>query len=100
MCNTLRVTGDDLTAAKRAGRLAAEQVAATQAPDDPVLRIAWAAGYGSVDAVDRAVHQARAAGVTWREIAQALGENHNTVRVRYTQPDRYQRWKAKKEGER
>lgn len=91
-----RVTADDLTAAKNAGRMAAEQVVSEQAPDDPLLKIAWAQGYGSIDALDRAVLEARAAGVTWREIAEALDENPTTVRVRYTQQDRYQRYKARR----
>jgi DNA-binding NarL/FixJ family response regulator len=92
-----RVTADDITAARAAGRLAAEQVIAEQAPADPVLKIAWTDGHGGVDALRTAVQEARDSGVTWREIAEALGENENTVRVRYTQQDRYQRWKAKKE---
>ena len=94
-----RVTADDLEAARQAGRQAAEQAINEQAPADPVLKVAWAQGHGGVDAVDQAVAEARDAGVTWREIAEALGENHSTVRVRYTQQDRYQRWKAKREGD-
>ena len=93
-----RVTADDLTAAKNAGRMAAEQVVNEQAPTDPVLKIAWAQGYGSVDALEAAVSEARNQGVTWREIAEALDENATTVRVRYTQQDRYRRYKARRDG--
>lgn len=92
-----RVTADDLTAAREAGRRAAEQAINEQAPADPVLRIAWAQGHGGVDALRQAVEDARNAGVTWREIAEALGENPSTVRVRFTQQDRYQRWKARRD---
>jgi hypothetical protein len=93
------VTADDLAAARAAGRRAAEQAINEQAPTDPTLKIAWAKGYGSVDAVDQAVEEARDVGITWRKIAEALGENHNTVRVRYTQPDRTHRWKARRDAE-
>lgn len=93
------VTADELAAAREAGRLDAEQALDEQAPEDPVVRVAWAKGYGNVDIIDRAVAAAREAGVTWRQIAEALDENHNTVRVRYTQPDRTQRWKARREAE-
>lgn len=92
-----RVTADELDAARQEGRQAAEQAINEQAPADPLLKVAWTQGHGGVDAVDQAVQEARDAGVTWREIAEALGENATTVRVRYTQPDRYHRWKAKRE---
>lgn len=91
-----RVTADDLAADREAGRRDAEQHISERAPADPLRRVAWAQGYGSIEAVDQAVADARAAGVTWREIAEALGENHNTVRVRYTQPDRTNRWRARR----
>lgn len=90
-----RVTADDLAADREAGRRDAEQHISEQAPANPLRRVAWAQGYGSADAVDQAVADARDAGITWRQIAEALDENHNTVRVRYTQPDRTHRWKAK-----
>ena len=89
------MTADDIAAAREAGRRYAEQGINEEAPNDPVLRVAWAQGSGSIAVVDQAVADARAAGVTWREIAEALGENHNTVRVRYTQPDRTHRWRAR-----
>lgn len=89
------VTADDLAADREAGRLDAMQHISERAPADPLRRVAWAKGYGSIDAVDQAVEDARGAGVTWREIAEALDENHNTVRVRYTQPDRTAKWKAR-----
>lgn len=92
-----RVTADELDAARQAGRRATEQFVNEQAPADPVLKVAWAQGHGGVDVVDQAVREARDAGVTWREIAEALSENPTTVRVRYTQQDRYHRWKAKQE---
>lgn len=86
------MTDDDLTAAREAGRRAAEQAIQEHAPDEPLLRIAWAAGHGGVDAVKDAVEAARAAGQTWAEIARALGENASTVRVRYSQPDRWRKY--------
>lgn len=89
------VTADDLTAAREAGRLAAERFINEQAPSNPVLKVAWAAGHGRLDAVKAAVDEARAAGVTWREISDALDENLNTVKSRFTQPDRYRKWVEK-----
>lgn len=88
---------DEIAAARSAGRLDVERHISEQAPTEPALRIAWMSGYRSVVGTEIAVAEARDAGVTWRAIAEALGENPSTVRVRYTQQDRYQRWKAKRE---
>jgi hypothetical protein len=94
------MTGDDLTAAREAGRRAAEQAITEQAPTEPLLKVAWTRGHGGVDAVEAAVHEAREAGHTWPEITQALGETKtSTVRVRYTQHDRWAKYIAKKRGD-
>lgn len=90
------MTDDELAAAREAGRRAAEQAIQDQAPDDPLLRIAWAAGHGGVDAVKAAVEAARTSGQTWAEIARALDENASTVRVRYSQPDRWRKYVERK----
>jgi hypothetical protein len=58
-------------------------VVSRQLPADPILRMAWAAGYGQVDAIKDAVDAARAAGATWRQVGAALGVHYRTAQSKY-----------------
>lgn len=62
----------------------AQQLLTGDAPDDALERVAWAAGVGSVDGVRDEVTRARAAGYTWAQIGAALGQNAETVRIKYS----------------
>ncbi len=48
--------------------------ATADAPQHPLLRIAWAQGLREVDALQSAVDDARALGILWEHIARATGE--------------------------
>lgn len=93
--------GDDELAELRAqGQRDARELIATRAPDDPLARCAWAAGYGKVSELQTAVNGARAAGSTWRQIAAALGEHPDTTRQKYGSNYKGQRaYRARKRGE-
>lgn len=89
---------DDLSAARDQG--AAEMMRAMEgAPADLRLRLAWAKGADGVHLLGLAVEEARQSGLTWRAIAEALGEVESTVRVRYTQPGRWRRYKDRRDAE-
>lgn len=98
------VSGEELDQAREAGRAAAEAVLNSQAPAEPLLRIAWADGYGQVDLLHDAVMEARAAGATWRDIGDVLGMHFRTAQSKFGQPDRHRRYaerqRAKEQGER
>src|SRR4051794_11532813 len=102
--STLRaVSDDDIRDARRRGMTDATELVADKAPDDPVLRVAWAGGYGQIDVIKDAIDAARAAGATWRQLGDALGENWRTVQSRYGGgAERYQRYRerqrAKEQG--
>jgi hypothetical protein len=77
------VTAEELDEARRQGHQDATELISDRAPTDLMLRMAWAAGYGQIDAIRDAVSAARDAGITWRQIGDALGENWRTVQSRY-----------------
>lgn len=87
------VTADELDDARESGRKAAADAIAAHAPTDPIRRLAWAVGYGHVSAIDDAVMRAREAGLSWRQIGEAMDENPRTVQSRYVSPDRWQKYK-------
>ena len=91
-----RVSDDELQQARAAGQKAAEELVANDSPTDPLLAVAWAAGYGSVDAISRAVAAARSAGVSWRQLGIAMGMHPKTVQSKYGQPDRHKRYFEKR----
>jgi hypothetical protein len=98
------VTDEEIRAARERGEVDATEVIADRAPDDPILRVAWATGYGKVEVIKDAVELARAAGVTWRQLGDAMGENWRTVQSRYGGgQERYrqyrERQRAKEQGE-
>jgi hypothetical protein len=76
--------GAELAAIRAAGAAAARSVHEGDAvPQAPLERVAWAAGAGTVNAVEAAVEAARAAGFTWKQIAVALDENEDNARHKY-----------------
>jgi hypothetical protein len=87
-----------VTDAREEGRAAALG-ALHRAPKDPEARLQWAQGAEEIDLLRIAVDEARLAGLTWREIAQALAEVESTVRVRYTQRDRTRRYRERRDAE-
>lgn len=78
------VPQEDLSAVRDQGRDDVLRVF-REASDDPKTRLLWAQGADTVDLMRLAVEKARQSGVTWRAIAEWLGEAESTVRVRYTQ---------------
>lgn len=76
------VTPEQLQQATDDGRAAATSTL-NAAPDHPLLRVAWARGFGQTDQLQAAVDLARAGGFTWREIGEAVGENQRTVETKY-----------------
>ncbi|MPY95972.1 MAG: hypothetical protein GEV08_23810 [Acidimicrobiia bacterium] len=67
------------------------------APTDALERIAWAVGFGQVDQVQAAVDAARAAGLTWRQIAPAIGEHWRNVQTKYGGGrERHRRYRERK----
>jgi len=88
-----------LDAARAAGRDDAEH-AMDRAPDDPLLRVAWAQGFGQVDQLREAVRQAKASGLTWRQIGAALGEHPRTAETKYGGGlDRMRRYRERRRNE-
>lgn len=75
-------TPEDLQAERARGEQAAHKVAAA-GPADPLLRVAWAFGFGQTDQLQAAVTAARAAGLTWKQIAAATGEHPATAATKY-----------------
>ena len=68
----------------------------TKAPAHPLLRVAWAAGFRELNQIHEAVRHSRAAGATWREISEALGENPATAETKYgTGLERMRRYRAR-----
>lgn len=89
----------ELESARQAGRQAAERTL-TEAPDHPLLRVAWAQGFGQLDMLREAVQQAKADGITWRQIGEALGENPRTAETKYgTGLERMRRYRERKRTE-
>lgn len=66
-------TPPDFAALREAGHQAAVDVIRNTAPASPLERVAWMMGYGEVDETATAVAEARAAGATWRQVAEATG---------------------------
>lgn len=104
MATTLRsVSPDELSAARAQGERDAQAFIAKHAPDEPVLRCAWAAGVGREDIREAAVMAARAAGVPWKQIGEAMGEHPDTLKSRYTQRGRNRKYaerqRAREQGE-
>lgn len=92
------VTSEDLAAARSAGHQNATDALAA-APDHPLLRIAWAQGFGQIDQLREAVQQGKASGLTWREIGEALGENPKTAATKYGGGlDRMRRYRERKKS--
>lgn len=90
---------DDIARARQEGAAAADS-AISQAPDNLILRIAWAAGFGEQDRVQQAVDDARQAGFTWRQIAEATGGGWRGVQTKYGGGKiRQARYRARKRGE-
>jgi hypothetical protein len=88
---------DELEQARERGRDDALQTIAAHAPAEPLLRVAWAVGYGAVDEVQAAVDRARADGATWQMIGQAAGINWRTAQSRWgSGPDRQRRYRERK----
>ena len=93
------VTSEALDVARHAGRESAGK-ALDDAPDDPLLRIAWAQGFGQVDQLRDAVQQAKAQGITWRQIGDALGENPRTAETKYGSGlERMRRYRERRRAE-
>lgn len=85
--------------ARRAGHEDAVATAET-APGHPLLRIAWAKGFGQVDQLQTAVDDARGAGFTWQHIAEATGENWRTAATKYGSGyERMKRYRQRKQAE-
>jgi hypothetical protein len=97
--NLVSVSEDDIQQAREQGREAAETVLDSHAPTDPLLRVAWADGYGQVDVLRDAVMRARADGATWKQLGEVLGMHFRTVQSKFGQPDRHRRYEARKRGE-
>ncbi len=96
----MEISSEQLEQARAAGRTAAES-SIEQAPEHPLLRLSWLAGWGRVEHIPSAVEAARSAGATWPEIGDALGENPHTARTKYTAAGRarIERYKARKRAE-
>lgn len=93
------VTADEIEAAHTSGEAAAREVSAT-GPADPVLRVAWAHGFGRVDQLAEAINAARAAGVTWKMIGAATGEHPSTAATKYGGGrERQRRYQQRKRAE-
>jgi alkylhydroperoxidase family enzyme len=80
----------------RAGAVNAWTTIVTNGPDDPLGALAWLVGLIGPTPYDptamaAAIDRARAAGFTWRQIADALGEG-NTLEVSRRVMDRRLRW--------
>jgi hypothetical protein len=91
---------DELAAARAAGANAAREVITSAAPADPLLLVAWTAGFGSEGDIAAAVTAARNAGAPWRAIAEALDANLNTVMVKFgTGYERQRRYRERKRSE-
>lgn len=65
---------DELEQARHRGVVDAAETVERLAPADPLLRVAWATGFGANDQVRAAVAAAREAGATWAEIAEVTGQ--------------------------
>lgn len=76
------VSEADLAAARDAGEHAARQTLEA-APDHPLLRVAWARGFGRIDQLQEAVDTAKAAGYTWKDIGAAVQEHWKTAATKY-----------------
>lgn len=76
------VSEEDLAAARGAGEEAAQQTLA-HGPDHPLLRVAWARGFGRVDLLQQAVDDAKAAGFTWKDIGVAVDQHWKTAATKY-----------------
>ncbi len=95
----VRVTADDLEQARQQGHDDAVQLVGSRKPDEPLLALAWAVGVGQVDLVRQALDDALAAGRSWREIGEAMGEKPATLRSRYLYPDRSTKYRKRQSGD-
>lgn len=73
----------ELEAARLAGRAAAEATIEQAPTGDPLVRLAWLKGHGSVEVLEDAVQVARQAGFTWPQIGDALDEHPATARTKF-----------------
>lgn len=62
----------DYALLRELGRRDLEDGTQLHVPAEPVARVAWAAPFND-ERLDRAVAEARAAGATWAEVADAIG---------------------------
>lgn len=94
------VTAEQIDEAHNDGQRAASETL-DAAPTHPLLRIAWARGFGQTDQLQRAIDTARETGYSWRQISAAVGENQRTVETKYGGGRERQRayLKRKREGE-
>lgn len=68
--------------AREDGRRAASHLL-DGAPEEPLLRVAWAAGFGHPEQLRAAVDEARAAGCTWKQVGAATDEHWRTAQSKY-----------------
>ena len=92
---------DAIEAARQRGAEDARAAVARHAPDDPLLRVAWAMGFGQIDHVRAAVAVARDAGCTWAQIASITGEkDRRTAEMKYGAGyERMRRYRERKKAD-
>lgn len=89
---------DAIEQARHQGEHDARQ-AQDHAPTDSALRVAWAAGFGQTDQLKVAVDNARAAGLTWQQIADVLGLRMRHCQTKFSGAERQRRYRARRRGE-
>lgn len=72
------VTPEELEHAREEGRALA-RVLLKDAPQHPLLRIAWAQGVADIDLVRTTVSEARGLGIPWPRIAEITGDSSAKV---------------------
>lgn len=92
---------DELEQARQQGGVDALAAVEQYAPADPMLRVAWAIGFGQHDLVRAAVAVARAGGATWEQIAVLVGaSDRRTAEARYgAGRERKRAYRARRRGE-
>ncbi|MGE3292473.1 MAG: hypothetical protein AB7O95_13930 [Geminicoccaceae bacterium] len=93
------MTDDALEQARRQGSEDAQR-AQEHAPDEPRLKLAWAQGFGQLDQLQAAVDQARAAGLTWQQIADVLGMRMRHAQTKFAGAERQRRYRERRQAER
>jgi hypothetical protein len=91
------VTQDEIAQAKQQGAQDAQR-AQDHAPSDPGLRLAWAQGFGQLDQLQSAVDVARAAGLTWTQIAEVLGMKMRHAQTKFSGSERQRRYRERKQS--